>query len=168
MQPVRRHTIYDVMEARGDFRHNPANAGSVAPDGSQLYEGPVPFPRMVYAAEEEVIVPGTWEETPRGPKFLGEQRALVNKIVRSKEEYEAALASGWYDHPAKALGAVIEANRAKGVDDPRVVPLVSAQATIDSYKREIEELREKLAKAEERSKIGRGDGPAPRPPPKAA
>ena len=163
MRAVQRHTIFDIMEAKGVFRSNPANAGSVAADGTQLYKGPVPFPRMVYAAEEEIIVPGVWEDTKQGVKLLNEQRAIKSKVVENQGEFEAALVAGWYDHPAKALGAIIQANRAAGIEDRRSVPTVSAQETLDSYKKEIEELKAKLEKAEELAKISSLPSPEPKP-----
>ena len=149
MRRIKRHTIYDAMEAAGIFDANPANLFSVRPDGSQLYEGPVPFPCVVYAPVEDIIVNGSWEDTPRGPKFLNEQKAIRHKVVNSKQAFEEAISSGWFDHPAKALKAIIEKNRAEGIEDTRTVPVISVQETISSYEKQIEELEAKLAKAEE-------------------
>jgi hypothetical protein len=140
---IKRFTQFDAMEERGDFEANPANPISSG------YQGPVEFPRLVYAAEEEVIQAGSYDEVKgRGVLLLGEVRALRNREVRSREELADALADGWYDHPAKALRAVIEATPG----DRRKVPPISAQETIDSYERKIAELEGKLAEAKEERK----------------
>ena len=136
---IKRFTQFDAMEARGDFVVNSANANS--PD----YNGPQAFPRMVYAPEEEILVSGTYEEVKgKGVMLLGEQKALRNRLVNSRTELADALADGWFDHPAKALGALIERNRANGLEDNRAVPPITAQETIDSYERRIAELQAKL------------------------
>jgi hypothetical protein len=152
---LKRFTQFDAMEARGDFEANPANAGSTA------YEGPVDFPRMLFAAEEEVIVSGTFEEIRgRGTILLGEQKALRHRIVGTKGELDEALASGeWFDHPAKALKSLIEANRAQGVEDKRTVPIISAQETINSYERRIAELEAKLSEANEHKGLAAASPP---------
>lgn len=154
MPRIKRHTIYDALEAAGEFDKNPANVFSVNADGSQAYRGPVPFPKCVYAPVEDVIFAGSWEETPRGPKYLNEQKAIRHMIVGSKAELEEALASGWFDHPAKALKAIIEENKKNGIEDKRVVPLISAAETISKYEEEIEDLKAKLSAALEAKEIG--------------
>ncbi len=127
---IKRFTQFDAMEARGDFEGNDANASS------PNYAGPIEFPRLVYAAEEEVIANGTWEDIKgRGTILLGEQKALRNSDGQGSDGIGGCLADGWFDHPAKALKALIEANRANGLDDRRVAPPISAQETIDSYER---------------------------------
>jgi hypothetical protein len=139
---IKRFTQFDAMEARGDFEANEANASS------PNYAGPVEFPRLVYAAEEEVIASGSYEEVKgRGTILLGEQKALRNRTVRDRTELADALADGWFDHPAKALRALIEDNRAKGVEDRRTVPPISAQETIDSYERRLAEMQSQLDEA---------------------
>ena len=158
MPTIKRYTVYDAMEARGDFARNPANAASMTPNGQQLYTGPVAFPKVVYAAEEDVIVQGAWEDTKQGPKFLNEQKALKNQIVQNEGELKDALASGWFDHPAKALKALIEKNRAAGLEDNRKVPLVSAQETLSEYEKKIADLEAQLARAQELAKIASEPG----------
>lgn len=101
MRRDKRFTIYDVMEANGVFDSNPANA--ISSD----YEGPVSYPQMFYhpQGESRVLVPGEAINTPLGVQVVGEQRELINQIARTKIEADALRASGWHDHPAKAIAA---------------------------------------------------------------
>jgi hypothetical protein len=152
---IKRFTQFDAMEARGDFEANGANAAS------PNYAGPVEFPRLVYFAEEEVIASGSYEDVKgKGFILLGEQKALRNRTVRDRTELADALADGWFDHPAKALKALIEDNKAKGLDDRRVAPAITAQETIDSYERRIAELEAKLAEGQGHM----AEMPPPQPP----
>lgn len=106
-----RFTIYDALEASGLFEANPANTFSRNPvDGASLYQGPVQYPMMLYhpLGEERVIVPAEEVMTPHGPKYLGEQREILNLTVGNKKEHAAALAEGWHEHPARAVRARVE------------------------------------------------------------
>lgn len=109
MPPKTRFTIYDAMENSGFFASNPANPGSRDNDGNALYTGPVEFPKMLYhpEGEQKIVVPAEIITTPLGPKEVGEQKQLIHKIVGSQAECDEALASGWHDHPAKAIEARI-------------------------------------------------------------
>jgi hypothetical protein len=147
MGRLKRFTIYDAMEERGDFRSNSANSDSMDKSGNQLYKGPVEFPRLVYAAEEEVITSGTFETIKgRGDIMVGELKATKFLQVNDANELAQALESGWYDHPAKALAAIIATNKAAGIDDRRKVPTITAQETLDAAERKIRELEAELAK----------------------
>lgn len=97
----KRFTIYDMMESRGDFDLNKANATS--PD----YAGPQPYPRLFYhpSGEMRIINPGEIIVTPLGPKKLGEQREMIWQQANNKAEADALRAAGWHDHPAKAIAA---------------------------------------------------------------
>ncbi len=100
-----RFTIYDAMENSGVFASNPANPGSRDNDGNALYVGPVEYPKMLYhpEGEERVTTPAEIVMTPLGARELNEQRELIHKTVNSVEEEAELLASGWHDHPAKAV-----------------------------------------------------------------
>lgn len=102
---ARRFTIYDMMEDKGVFEANPANADSRDSQGLPLYKGPVQFPMMVYHPEgaERITVPGEIIATPMGPRKVGEQKQLINKVVNSDAELADALASGWHKTPAAAI-----------------------------------------------------------------
>ena len=52
--------------------------------------------------------------TPVARKRSGSRWSLVHQVVNSREEEEEALASGWHDHPAKAIKVRIEALVAAG------------------------------------------------------
>ena len=143
-----RFSRFDMLENTGYFRQNTANANAAVVNGESTYSGPVAFPRMVYWPEEEIIVEGWDEDTPRGPKFVGEQRALKHKIVETKTQFEEALFDGWLDHPAKAIEKIVEANRAAGIKDNRVVPAISTAEVVGKLERELEELRAQLAEAQ--------------------
>jgi|ERR1700722_10494128 len=93
-----RFSIYDVMEAKGVFANNPANADS--PE----YKAPIKYPMMFYHPEGErrVMVPPEQVLTPFGPKEYGEQLELISRVVSNPAEERALRAEGWHDHPAKA------------------------------------------------------------------
>ena len=136
-----RFTIYDAMEKAGKFDSNPAN--TFARDkttGANIYSGPQPFPKMLYHPEglEQITNPAEIVTTPLGAKEVGEQRQLVYKIVGNAEEEEALRASGWHDHPAKAIRARLEAT---GGDLSKVPPMSSDQR-IKDLEREIARLSE--------------------------
>lgn len=101
------HTVFDRMTAKGLFRANPANADSVDQFGQPAYQGPVPFPKMVYHPQGKTRVthPAEMIQTPFGPQLNNEQKALINKIVNNQEELDAALAAGWHEHPSDAVAA---------------------------------------------------------------
>lgn len=134
---MQRFTIYDVMERKGAFRSNPANAGAQSESGEQLYTGPVEYPKMLYhpdgktrtTIEAEIIV------TPLGPKAVGEKREIIWKIVKNSAEEEALRGAGWHDHPAYAIAA--------GGGEP---PPISSQQRIDSLEAEIKKLNAEKAK----------------------
>lgn len=109
--PKTRFTIYDAMENAGVFASNPANAGSRDNDGNSIYAGPVEFPKMLYhpLGEEKIIVPA--EMVLRAGQYIpvGEQKELIYKNVNSQAELDEAIAEGWWDHPAKAVKARIDA-----------------------------------------------------------
>ena len=128
-----RYTIYDMMEDKGVFEQNPANTSSVK------YQGPVPYPRMLYhpMGQERVTQKAEIIVTPLGPERVGEQRELLSKVVNSLEEEEAARAEGWHDHPAKAMAAA-------GKEAPAVGPIGEAE----ELRKKIRELEARVAKAE--------------------
>src|SRR6266849_3131465 len=94
----RRFTIFDMMEAKGVFEENPANADS------SDYVGPVEFPKMLYHPEgaRRVIVPEEIIVTPLGPKSVGEQSELIWEIAEDADGEAKLRAAGWHDRPDKA------------------------------------------------------------------
>lgn len=97
----KRFTVYDMMEAKGVFEANSANAHS--PD----YTGPVAYPRMMYSpkGETRIAEPGELIVTPFGPKKLMDKIEMITQVVNNKEEEAALAAKGWHRHPAKAIEA---------------------------------------------------------------
>ncbi len=151
-------TIYDRMEENGVFEANPANPGARDAQGRQLYKGPVAFPRMVYHPEGHYMIatPGEAVATPFGPKWVGERRELINKIVETQAEYDEAKASGWLDKPAESAAKnsdrltaneitlkALPAAPAGGSNAEALAGQLSAQA------REIADLKAKLAAVED-------------------
>lgn len=139
-----RMTIYDLMDAKGVFAANPANAGAMsADDGHSLYVGPVEYPKMLYHpdGEQEVLVPERTEPTPTGPVKVPAQLAMKYKVVKDETEEEELRAAGWHDHPADALAARGE-----------VAPAKSSDQRIKSLEAEIERLKKKAAPSS-RSKV---------------
>src|SRR5271165_2895555 len=101
-------TIYDAMEARGDFDKNPANAGAYdRTSGDMLYQGPVQYPKMLYHPDGETRITKPAEEivTPFGPKRVGEQREIIWRIVKDPAEEAEWKAKGWHSQPRGAVVA---------------------------------------------------------------
>jgi hypothetical protein len=128
---AQRFTVYDVLEAKGVFKKNPANVGSQNDRGEALYSGPIPYPRMVYHPEgkERIIQAGEIVVTPLGPQRIMEQREIIHRIVNSYQEEQEAIAAGWHTHPAHAM-------RAAGKE----APSTGADQVIADLQRKIQEL----------------------------
>lgn len=134
-----RFTIFDVLEKKGYFRHNPANAGATDPITREvIYKGPIEFPKMLYHPEgktEEVLLGDQFQNTPFGPIHTNTHHRLIHKIVNSKEEEAAALAEGWHDKPWKAM-------KAGGADTTKIEAAQAAapmaQDAKDDYIRRLE------------------------------
>lgn len=134
-----RYTVYDVMEARGAFRSNPANPDSMDEDGRRLYAGPQRYPKMFYhpKGEERITRPADVMVTPMGPKLVGEERQIITKIAKNEEEEKKLRTEGWHDHPAKAIAA-----------GGRDAPPISSAEHIKSLEEQIAELQRQLAATE--------------------
>jgi hypothetical protein len=141
--PSNRFTIYDAMERAGAFDSNPAN--TFARDkvtGASLYKGPVPYPKMFYhpEGEQNVIVPGEWIQTLRGPQLVGEQKEIIWKIAENPDEEGELRADGWHDHPAKAIRARVEGQIARGelpASALKTVPAISSDQRIKDLEAEL-------------------------------
>lgn len=129
---AQRFTVYDVMEAKGVFKKNPANIGSQNEQGVALYSGPVQYPKMLFhpTGEERIIQQGEVINTPLGPKLVMQQREIIHRIVNSPAEEKELIAQGWHTHPANAM-------RAGGKD----APSTGADQVIAELQRKIAELQ---------------------------
>lgn len=97
-----RFTVFDVMEGKGVFEENPANATSAR------YTGPVQYPRMLFHPKGEMRITQKAEVVrlaDQSVERVGEQKELLHKIVHSEEEEKEALAEGWHTHPDKSIVA---------------------------------------------------------------
>lgn len=132
-----RMTVYDLMERRGVFDSNPANIDARDSEGLSIYKKQE-FPKMVYAPDgaQRVTVAAEVIATPLGPKFVGEQKELVNKTVKNQEELDAALAEGWHTDPSHA----------RAVAEGKEIPKTSAQ-TIEELEAKIAALQAERAQA---------------------
>ena|ERR1035437_7924991 len=101
---AQRFTIYDMMEQKGVFEANPANADARDSNGLSMYKK-AEFPMMVYhpTGEERITVPGEIIATPMGPRMVGQQKRLIDKTVTDEEELAVALEAGWHKTPAAAI-----------------------------------------------------------------
>lgn len=140
-----RFTVYDAMEAKGDFDSNPAN--SFARDsvtGDSIYKGPVEYPKMLYhpTGNEKIVVPAEIVNTPFGPQRLGEQKRLINVIVKNEEEEGKFLSDGWHQHPSQAIRARLESEG----KDPNLAPKMSNDDEIKVLKAQIAQLLVDAAK----------------------
>lgn len=102
MKVGKRFTIYDMMEARGVFEQNTANASS---PGYKKVE----WPKMVYHPEGKVktVFAGTTSFDPetRERQMVGKQVEIINKLANDKTEYDKLIKEGWHSHPAYAMAA---------------------------------------------------------------
>lgn len=143
MPSSNRFTIYDALEKAGAFDSNPANHfARDKTNGSSLYKGPVEYPKMFYhpQGEQRVLVPGEWIATLNGPKLVGEQKELVSQTVEDLVAENALRADGWWDHPAKAVRARIEAAIAAGTlpaSALKTIPAMSSDQRIKDLEAEL-------------------------------
>lgn len=133
----KRFTIYDAMEAAGEFAKNPANREAMNEDGSSAYVKQE-FPKMLYhpKGEERILFAGKKELVNGEMVKVGEVRELIHKLVHNEQELEAALAEGWHRRPG-------DANSARTGEAP---PPASAAERI-------EELEKLLAKEKEKGAL---------------
>lgn len=135
---AQRFTVFDVMEAKGVFKKNPANIGSQNEQGVALYTGPVQYPKMLFHPKglERIIQKGEIVVTPMGPQKIMEQREIIWRIVNNFEEEKALLAEGWHTHPARAIEASGKEAPATGADQViaelqrKIVELQTQQAAL--------------------------------------
>lgn len=144
----KRFSIYDVMEGRGDFAKNPANASAVdSVTGISVYTR-LKFPKMVYhpRGEERVVRKGEPLATPMGVVMVGEQRELINKIIRDEKELNLAVKEGWHLSPTAAMKKAAEL---RGETLDRAESPLEAESL--AKQDEISQLRKQLAEMEERN-----------------
>lgn len=135
---AQRFTVFDVMEAKGVFKKNPANVNAQTEQGQPLYNGPVQYPRMLYhpKGEERIIQQGEVIMTPLGPQRVMQQREIIYKIVNNPAEEKELIALGWHTHPAKAIQASGKEAPATGADQViadlqrKIAELQSQQASL--------------------------------------
>jgi len=149
-----RFTIFDAAEAAGVFDANPANSFARSKDGQSLFSGPVEYPKILYhpVGETKIIVNGTAEMTPFGPKYVNEQREMIWKEVKSPEEEKELRKAGWHDHPAKAIA---EGNKSRAPDKVLPVPAISSVQTIAELQAQLAKTQEALKIAEANQQVGK-------------
>src|SRR5215472_15182556 len=127
-----RYTVYDMLDAKGIFDENPANATS------PHYQGPVEYPKMYYHPKGKMRVVQKAEilQTPYGPEKVGEQWELIARTVADAQEEAKAKAAGWHDHPAKAIEA-----------SGRTAPAMTAHGKIAELERQLLLLQTQLTSA---------------------
>lgn len=138
-----RGTVYHVMDARGIFQANPANVGAQDDSGTNIYQGPIAYPKMLYhpTGELRVLSPGEKVKDVDGSiQVLGRQTEIIHRVVKNKKEDEEARKEGWHDHPAKALQAGAEAGTYLGE-----VPAMSSDQRIGDLEAQIAALQAELA-----------------------
>lgn len=124
-RPQRRFTVYDVMESKGMFEDNPANVGARDAQGLDKYKK-AEYPRMLYhpKGEERVTKPAEAVATPFGPRWVGEQKELIWKIVNDPSEETKLLKEGWHKIP---LLSIRQAYIERG-ETPPEIPVDSVDA----------------------------------------
>jgi hypothetical protein len=141
-RPQRRFTIYDVMESKGVFEANPANADARDMNGLSAYKKEE-YPKMLYHPEGAVKItrPAEAVATPFGPKWVGEQTELLSKIVNNEAEENALLKDGWHKLPSLA----IRAGAIKRGENPPEIAIDS----VDAMRMDAEDEMTKMRKAAE-------------------
>lgn len=149
-------TIFDKMEQDGAFDHNPANVFARDHDGTPIYQGPIEYPKMFYHPEgkEEITRPADEIMTPFGPKRVGEQRQLIAKIARNREEELEFLRLGWHSKPRDAVAVRLTAE-GRADEIPTENPY---ETEVDKLRKELERLSVKNAELE--AAVAKG-APAP-------
>lgn len=141
--PLQRYSVYDHMDRKGVFATNPANPDSRDSQGQSLYKGPVGFPKMLYhpKGEEKEISPAHLE-FDRGREFtIPAKYEMITRIVETPADAKKLLASGWWDHPAKAIEAGNRVRAAAGLPLRPVPEMNSAElATREAMERAEEEI----------------------------
>lgn len=143
------HTIYHVMDARGVFEDNPANAGSRDDQGQPLYVGPVQYPKMFYHphGDERVVVQAEILEKPGGRvQEVGEKREIIWTLARNVEEEERLRSEGWHDHPAKAIEEATKNPNSKWYK--KTPPPMGADTKIRGLEDEVARLKRQLEEAQ--------------------
>ncbi len=140
-----RFTIYDMMEAKGLFASNPANAMAREPHtGQSLYKGPVAYPKMFYHPEgkTKITIRAEVVNTPYGPTSNSEQRELISRIANNKAEADGLKKLGWHEHPADAIAAGFTPEQlAAGA----TAPAKGAENRISTLEAEKSEMEKELA-----------------------
>lgn len=131
-------TVYDMMEDKGVFSSNPANADSRDKEGQSLYNGPVQYPKMLYhpLGEQKIIEPERQEMGPFGPVRIPAKYEMISVVAKSEAEEAKLVSEGWHTHPARAL-------KAAGKD----APATSSADHINHLESELKRLQDQLAAA---------------------
>lgn len=131
-------TVYDMMEDKGIFAENPANADARDKEGQSLYKGPVQYPKMLYhpLGELRQVEPERMEMGPFGPVKIPAKYEMISQIVNSKDEEAKLIAAGWHAHPARALKAA-----------GKEAPATSSADHINHLESELKRLQAQLAQA---------------------
>lgn len=142
----KRFSVYDLMDAKGVFKSNPANAGATTQHGVPIYRGPVKYPRMMYhpTGEEQVVVPEKRDTNAFGHVTITPAVKEVKYIlIYSAEEERQVVEAGWHFHPAAAIEA---ANDPKRPVPPRssVARVVDLEDELARKTQELEEARAQL------------------------
>ncbi len=143
----KRFTVYDAMDARGEFRKNSANIDSKDHMGRSAYRKEE-LPKMFYhpLGEEQVVQPAEAVATPFGPKMVGEQKRIKSKIATTEAEAEELRNAGWHEHPALALKAA-----------GKPVPQVIRVGTAKTLKEQMAELQKQIDESERLEAAQEGD-----------
>ena len=107
IQHQHRHTIYDVLEAKGLFHQNPANFYAVDSEGLPAYQLQI-YPKMLYHPQAETRqVTQEEEDITKGGRVQvrGGLREMIHQVVNNEAEEKVLLEKGWHLSQAKAMRA---------------------------------------------------------------
>lgn len=131
----RRFSIFDAMEEKGVFEANPANYYSRDAENTNLYKGPVEYPKMFYHPEgkERVLNPGSTELINGVYTKVGLLMEVEWTIANNSAEEKKLRSEGWHDHPAKAIAA-----------SGKEAPAISSGARISELQAKMAEMQAEL------------------------
>ena len=107
------YSVYHLMDDKGVFEMNPANAQAVSNDGLSIYAGPVEYPKMLYhpKGEMEKIVQGIMRTDRDGNpvldrngevQYTGTVWGVKHRIVQGETEEQELRDAGWWTTEAEA------------------------------------------------------------------
>lgn len=123
-------TVFDMMDEKGVFEQNPANACS------PQYKGPIEYPKMLYhpMGAERMTEQEQRVATPLGVVTVPAKYEMIHAVAHDEEEENRLVAEGWHRHPSQALAAA-----------GKEVPAIAPANRQNELEKQVAELQRQLA-----------------------